>query len=474
MQKYLEGSFVYKFFAAICLAIGNHWRKSHVLDWFLAPGKGKAASDNSIFARAWRAFHRGLCFVFEKLRLNKLLRGSIFTMPLIWGFAAVVLAPLIPTMALLALAIMGTATLVIAFACERERVLSYSPTNKYILIYSFVYIMATFTSVYVAGSLYSGMLTSFFVLFAIIIQNAVRTRRQLDMLIYSAVAAGVLVSAYGVFQYVFGAVGAAAWLDSEMFSEIGVRVFSTLGNPNVLAKYLLLIIPFAFACVLTVKGKLTRLGFICALGAMLLCMLLTFSRGGWLGLIAAIAVFLVLLDRRFILLGLVGIIVLYFALPDVILDRFFSIGDIGDTSTSYRLSIWLATIAMLRDFWFTGIGPGTAAFNRVYPLYSFNTVVSPHSHNLYLQVMCDAGIVGISVFLIVLFSFFRNLFSSMSRESDRTSKIFQIAAISSIFGFLVQGMTDYSFYNYRVTFMFWAMLGVGALCARRMTLNHSE
>jgi hypothetical protein len=38
-------------------------------------------------------------------------------------------------------------------------------------------------------------------------------------------------------------------------------------------------------------------------------------------------------------------------------------------------------------------------------------------------------------------------------------------------GFLVQSMTDYSFYNYRVMFLFWVYLAVGLLYARRAELE---
>jgi hypothetical protein len=47
----------------------------------------------------------------------------------------------------------------------------------------------------------------------------------------------------------------------------------------------------------------------------------------------------------------------------------------------------------------------------------------------------------------------------------------QIAAVSSVTGFLVQGATDYSFYNYRVTLVFWAVLGIGLLAAGRESLK---
>lgn len=37
-------------------------------------------------------------------------------------------------------------------------------------------------------------------------------------------------------------------------------------------------------------------------------------------------------------------------------------------------------------------------------------------------------------------------------------------------GFMVQAMTDYSFYNYRVMLIFWVYLAVGALVAKRSQL----
>ena len=470
MQNILNSSFVYRFFAVIGSWFGNQWRGSRVIGRFLSPGYGEAASQSSVFTRIWIGFHRLLCRFFEILRLNRLLRGSIFTKPFIWCFCTVVLAPILPTMPVLGLSLVSVGSLLLAFACDREKELAYSPINKYILLFALVYIVSTLTSVTVSGSLFGGSLTTLFILFAIVVQNSVTTRRQLDVLIYAFVLSGAAVSAYGIYQYLFGAFVASGWVDDSMFSAIGIRVYSTLGNPNVLSQYLLLVIPLTAACIMTVKGLLGKLLFIGCFGTQLICMLLTFTRGGWLGLILAAAVFLVMLDRRLIIVGIIGLILLYVMLPEVILDRFFSIGNTEDGSTSFRIFIWLGTLSMLRDYWFSGIGPGTEAYNRVYPLYSFSAIHSPHSHNLYLQIIVETGISGIVMFLVILFAFFRSLFSTVSREVSKSSKIMQIAVISSMVGFLIQGATDYSFYNYRVTLAFWAALGLGVLIGRRETL----
>ena len=125
---------------------------------------------------------------------------------------------------------------------------------------------------------------------------------------------------------------------------------------------------------------------------------------------------------------------------------------------------------MLKDYWLCGIGPGEEAFNMVYPAYGYNGIEAPHAHNLLLQIVCDAGIVELVIFLVLLVVYVRMLCVAISREKDWTSRIHQIALLSGVAGFMVQAMTDYSFYTYRVMFIFWAYLALGELATRRSKL----
>ena len=74
------------------------------------------------------------------------------------------------------------------------------------------------------------------------------------------------------------------------------------------------------------------------------------------------------------------------------------------------------------------------------------------------------------IFVLLLYRFFRDMCASFCREKDWFTRLHIVAVGAGIAGFLVQAMTDYSFYNYRVMFLFWAYLGVGALISRRMSL----
>ena len=299
-------------------------------------------------------------------------------------------------------------------------------------------------------------------------ENSITTRRQLDTLVLLLVLAGTAVALYGICQYIFGwGYQSDAWVDSDMFSSITFRATSTLENPNMLGQYLILVIALGGAGLLSAKGWGMRVVYFCCCGLMCVCMLLTFARGAWLGLLFAGLVFLMFLQPRLLLLSPLLLVAMYFVLPETVIQRFTSIGNLGDQSTSYRVYIWMGTLAMLKDYWLCGIGPGDAAFNLVYPRYSYSGVTAPHSHNLFLQIMCDAGVIALVIFVLLLFHFFRDLCAAFCREKDSYSRLHQAAVVAGMAGFMVQAMTDYSFYNYRVMFLFWVFIALGGLLARR-------
>lgn len=471
-KQILNASVLWRALMAMCLWFGRQWQRSGVVQWFLHPPLWEEASSrSSIFFRLWSWFRGILCRIYYFLHLDRLFAGSVFLKVWVWCALPVVLAPVLPTMAVLGLAAIGYASLLLNLVHDPSRPLAYSPINRYVILYAAVYLAGTLFSVNRAASLKPGLLSVAFILFAVVLYNSVTGRRQLDTLIVLVVLAGTVVSFYGILQYIFRwGYQSAAWVDSDMFSGIDFRVPSTLDNPNMLGQYLLLTIPLGGACLLGAKTWGKRVFYLCCCAIMALCMILTFSRGAWLALLFAGAIFILFLNPRLILLAPFALIVMYFVLPDTVITRFTSIGDLTDNSTSYRVYIWMGVLAMLKDYWLCGIGPGDAAFNMVYPAYSYNSIDAPHSHNLFLQMVCDAGICALVVFFLLLFHYFRMLCTAVSREKDWQSRLFQIAFGSGVCGFLVQAMTDYSFYNYRVMFLFWAYLALGALAARRSQL----
>ncbi len=121
---------------------------------------------------------------------------------------------------------------------------------------------------------------------------------------------------------------------------------------------------------------------------------------------------------------------------------------------------------MIKDFFGGGIGVGESAFGYVYPMYTYAGMESaPHSHSIYLQITLEIGIVGIAVFLFAFFLFSQGSFEYAKRSSDKRSKLMAAAGFCGIISALVQGCADYIWYNYRVFFIFWVVVGI--VCAYR-------
>ena len=236
-----------------------------------------------------------------------------------------------------------------------------------------------------------------------------------------------------------------------------------------LATYLILTAPFVWIYIkqkgMSFSGKIISL-----LGASvtLLCTVLTWSRGGWLGMIAALVVFWIINYKytfKYFLVGGLLSPVWIRLLPDNIIGRFTSIGNLSDSSTYYRLFTWKGSLKMLSEYYPGGIGIGESAFAQIYPLYSYmGTEATMHSHNLYLEIAVELGVIGVLVFAIVMFMILQRGFGCIKyNANDKLTVVSVSAAMAGLIAACVHGMFDYVWYNYRVFFMFWVVAAI--LCA---------
>lgn len=279
----------------------------------------------------------------------------------------------------------------------------------------------------------------------------------------------LFVSLYGIYQDVSGNIS-AEWIDTEMFDNIGGRVVSTFENPNMLGEYLILLLPIVAAVFFGDRRLSTKPASLAAFAAGCLCLIYTWARGAWLGFLLAAVLFVLMWSRRSVALIAAGICLLPLAVPYLpanIISRFSSIGDLTDTSTNYRVFIWRGSARMAADYALTGVGVGEQAFNRIYPFYSFAGIEkAPHSHNLFLQIFIELGIFGFVLFIAMLICFLQSGFSLAKRGEDRAVRLIGCGAMCGVLAALLQGMTDYVWYNYRVFFLFWIVFGLCSAARR--------
>ena len=77
-----------------------------------------------------------------------------------------------------------------------------------------------------------------------------------------------------------------------------LRIFSTLGQPNWLASYLVLILPISITFLLTFKNKESRIFFFISSSFIFWAIILTNSRAGVIGMVILLGVFAILLGKK--------------------------------------------------------------------------------------------------------------------------------------------------------------------------------
>jgi len=371
-----------------------------------------------------------------------------------WGLLAVVFSsPFLPTMIVAGMLVMVFAVTLLRYDFKLDL------TSIPILLFIAITLFSGFMSAAASYSIPIAILTTIMMSAYILTKTCFTTRKRIDFVIAAFVVAAAITALVGLFQVYTGYMH-TAWVDRDLFAALSMRIYSTFANPNVYGTYLLLVIPLSAACILYAKNIWCKL---LASGITVLLMIalgLTYSRGGYIALAGAVLFFLILVERRLIVLFVAGVAAMPFVLPTSVLARLFSIVNFTDSSTVYRISIWQASLRILGDFWMAGIGQGAEAYNSVYPFYAFSSVTALHSHNLFLQIFLETGIVGILVFLMILACFFRTQFSFMRHTTDFRRKILSAALTAAVVGFLLQGTFDHSFHNYRVMLVFYLFLGL--------------
>ena len=197
----IRNSYTYALLTALSGWFSRQWETSFLIGWLT--GQDLDLSGNSLWSRWIGCIRRLYCRVFEKLHLSKLLQDSVFLHPILFVAAAVVLAPLLPTMVILALVCASFFSLFLRLGADRKASIASCPINCYVALFAVIYLYATLTSTTFSGSLFPGLLTIAFVLFFFAVSSCGLERKRLEWMLWGLMFAGVAVSLYGFYQFLF-------------------------------------------------------------------------------------------------------------------------------------------------------------------------------------------------------------------------------------------------------------------------------
>lgn len=259
-------------------------------------------------------------------------------------------------------------------------------------------------------------------------------------------------------------------------------------HPNQLAGLICIFLPILVSLLISPTPKrepLRRLGLLALVLWTTAILVLTQSRGGWIGaaagLLALLAFWAFLLPPTRYRRVLRGVAALAVALllaavlwigPADLRDLWLNPPEetvVGTLQTlNYRKELWPWAVTAIADFPFTGVGLG--AFRevvfRIYPLSLAADQDIGHAHNIFLQVALDVGLPGLMAYLALLFVAAVAGWRVARRDAGlRPAALGLLAGLVAVHVF---GLADALAPGSKPGVVFW--LGLGILAA----MNHKE
>lgn len=234
---------------------------------------------------------------------------------------------------------------------------------------------------------------------------------------------------------------------------------SIVGNPNALGAVLLGMTPFAVGRVLTAKHNLIRVGWGLYSLAIIANLVLTLSRGAWLGLFTALGLMILLVLKHYDILSMAGIktwwsgrtiaqrrvmgtgmalIVIGIVIAGLLFINSFSI---QARRPELRTRLWNSALLQFSEKPITGQGFYT--FGRDYGL-SISIPPSQshaHAHSVPLNILAEMGLIGFAVFGLTVGWVVRLVWRQWS-DVGGEDRLLWIMAISALVGFGVQHLFD--------------------------------
>ncbi|HCG56534.1 O-antigen ligase family protein [Brevibacterium sp.] len=289
--------------------------------------------------------------------------------------------------------------------------------------------------------------------------TAARWRIMLTVLI----ASGTLVAVYGF------ATRGAVQAQSAGAGALSGRAVGVFTDPNQLGTFSAVLLMIAWAQALVARNWPIRiLAILCAvLSAVNL--VVSFSRGAWLGAFAGALLLMVLTVKYYrkwtlrivALATVVGIPAFLIAAPpesSLVTGRLLSIFEPGSNPNDNRPFIYREAYRQIQEHPVLGQGPGSFSPTSLLAERTGMAVDAVHAHNLFLQVAAEAGVVAAAL-LVMFAAVLAQQTWKMWTEVPRYEAAMGMGLVSALLSVLVQGMVDYTLGNPILYFLVWIVLG---------------
>jgi len=246
------------------------------------------------------------------------------------------------------------------------------------------------------------------------------------------------------------------------------RALGPFGQPNRMGGYIVASIPVALALAFSAQDRVLKTGLLLATFGLVFCLIVTYSRGAWIGLGAGLLILAAaflrwpeLLPRPAILAAALAALAVpvLFLLPSI-LARVearpstapawnLPIDPEREGSGAMRRAIWSGALdaALRRPVIGNGIGTFREAFDRakspvMKQLEAEGGRTADQAHNHYLGLLAERGALGLAAFAVLTALMFGAAATAMASGTPAMGRVLVAGLAGSVGALLVHGLVD--------------------------------
>jgi O-antigen ligase len=232
------------------------------------------------------------------------------------------------------------------------------------------------------------------------------------------------------------------------------------GEPGTFGGYLIMMMSISIGLFLTSESRRTKILLAVLIAINIIVIMATESRASWMGLPFMYLTFIVLNKKKLLLIGAVVVLLAAspFILPKNVTDRF---SGTFETEKGYQAKIGgknlaLDSSATLRVLSWQGVLKDL----KFHPILGYGITGYWFIDAQYFRTLIELGIVGLCVFLYLMYQIFRFLLQTYHMSDDNYVKGLTMGVLAGFISLLLHSIGSNTFIIVRIMEPFWFLMGL--------------
>lgn len=307
----------------------------------------------------------------------------------------------------------------------------------------------------------------------LLVSDYIKGKRELSLVVTLLIIGLFSQSVLGLIQFYNGGFLGLSFLGEEPPEHREARVYEfnghiylrssgTWGCPNAMGTYLSMLLPLSISLMLSKLNKTIRFASFSISVLGLTAIYYTDSRGAMVGAFVALSLVLFLKlwkTNRLCLKYITIIFIVCLLIASIFHNTLYAIYKLRSHGTEVRISLIKIALHMIRDHPIAGVGLNNFSQNMIGYAKLVGLGFYHPVHNILLLITAETGVIGLSIFLWILFETLKLGIKSIKSKDTFYSSI-AIGCIAGLTSLMTHGLVDWTFRDMRIQTLFWLLIAL--------------